>query len=435
MSASHDPDRTLIEDTGRIVDLDDQPVLRNLLISQCYDDLSHAMAGLMGDRSNIVWVSMACWSSKTVGRFIRDEEIPALFKKAIRGSASLQRHVSLLSAGLRAIHANLGLDPLERLLGLSDRTIKAVSGYLTLGNKIVFAELGGMFADFVLTFTGDTSPDEQKLRRFLEKYPDGPPAPDKVSGDPAGGTLEGTEVGGKTLLKQSMASYYKAMFTPDPKEKAELLLFANAQGGIHEQTRLQTYIAGSLNAAGAEVIYNRQRDALLQTVADKTLLGPVRALLDKLLRPLSADFERVFREFATSEMMKLTLPDGDLRLGRDLPAGRGKPLYPPALETLDNLELRSVLQQYGALADEHEKKGLLQQATSAAHGLLSDLGVAPEKALGSGARDWGDLTQRMRYILQLFRSRAQDQDLYNRIFSAAQRAALRKDEIPTGPLS
>ena len=435
MSASQDQDRTLIENTTRIVDLDDRPVLRNLLISQCYGDLSHAMAGLMGDRKNIVWVSMACWSSKTVGRFIRNEEVPDHFKQAIRGSSTLQRHLSVLSTGLRTIHSSLGLDPLERLLGLSDRIIKAVSGYLTVGNKIVFAELGGMFADFVLTFSGDTSPDPQKLKSFLARYPDGPPEPDKVTGDPVEGTLAGIEVGGKTLLKQSMASYYKAMFTRDAKEKAELLLLANGQGGVHEQTRLQTYIAGSLNAAGAETIYNRHRDALLQTVADKALLAPVRTLLDKLLRPLSSDFEKVFREFATSEMMKLKLPDGELRLGRDLPAAPGQPLYPPALETLRNPELRSVLKQYGALGEESEKKGLLQQAASAAHGLLSDLGVAPEKALGSRARDWGDLAQRMRYILQLFRSRAQDQGLYDPIFSPSQRAAMLEDRIPEGPLS
>lgn len=357
------------------------------------------------------------------------------FKHALRQSSIWQRQVKILGDALRSIHPSMGLDPAQDLLGAAERVLDSVSGYLTLGNKIVFAELGTIFAKFIRAFEGDTSPDQTKLASFLEQFPDGPPEPDEVTRDPETGAFSGVERGGKTLLKQSMANYYEALFTRDAKKKAELILFANAQGGLHEQTRLQTYIAGSLNAAGNDLLYNTQRDALVQKLGDKTLLAPLRLLLDRLLKPISVDFEKIFRQFSTREMMKLKLPDRELELGKGVPAAPGQPLLPPALATIANPDLRSVLAHYEALGEESgQKMGILEQATATVGGLLGDLGLAPERAVGSAARDWGDLHQRMRYIFQLFRVRAQDDNLFGQPFSAAQRGALMNDEIPDGPL-
>ena len=150
-------EKSLVDQAERIVALDDQPVLRNLLITQAYHDLSDAMTRLVG-RDSIIWVTMASWSSKTVGRFIRNDEVPELFKRALQHSAVLQRGAERLSSELRGVHPSLGMDPLERLLSLGDRVIGAVSAYLTLGNKIVFAELGTIFAKFIRAFEGETDP-------------------------------------------------------------------------------------------------------------------------------------------------------------------------------------------------------------------------------------------------------------------------------------
>ena len=426
-------------EVDRIVALDDQPVLRNLLISQAYHDLSDAMAELLGERKNIVWVTMASWSSKTAGRFIRDDELPALFKDVLRKSAPMQRQLAMLSEYLRAIHPSLGIDPVERLFGAVDRILRAASAYLTLGNKIVFAELGAIFASFIATFSGDRSPDDSKLDRYLATIPEGAPQPDEIIGDARTGKLTYRELGGKTLLRKSMANYYKAWFTQDAKQRAELIYFANGQGGVHEQTRLQPYIAGSLDAASSDIFYNEYQDALMQVLVDKTLVAPLRTLLEQQLRPLSSEFARLFREFATAELMKLKLPDRELILGRDVLAAPGQPQFPPDLQTIANPDLRDVLKEYDALGEpkpqkQQQRKGLLEQFADGARDMISDLGLMPESVRGSGARDWADLWQRMRYILPLFRSRAQDPALFGHIFSESQRQALARNEIPEGPL-
>lgn len=53
---------------------------------------------------------------------------------------------------------------------------------------------------------------------------------------------------------------------------------------------------------------------------------------------------------------------------------------------------------------------------------------------GSGAVNWTTLDDRMRYIIALFRSRQQDEDLRWPPFTAEQRVAMMRGEVPVGPL-
>jgi hypothetical protein len=74
------------------------------------------------------------------------------------------------------------------------------------------------------------------------------------------------------------------------------------------------------------------------------------------------------------------------------------PLYPAVLDPVANPETESFLGAYGANDPlDH----------------------------GAGARDWVRLSQRMRYILELFRSRQRDASLFEQPLSDAQRAAAR----------
>ena len=96
--------------------------------------------------------------------------------------------------------------------------------------------------------------------------------------------------------------------------------------------------------------------------------------------------------------MTLRLPDTELLLGRDLPALRGMPLYPAVLDPVDDLEAVSLLASY-------------------------DAGDPLEH--GTGARDWARLSERMRYILELFRSRQRDAGLMAEPLTEAERTAAR----------
>ena len=55
--------RVTLEDVARIGRTAD-PTLRNLLITQCYHDLSHELAEAI-DRGSANWSTFATWASKT----------------------------------------------------------------------------------------------------------------------------------------------------------------------------------------------------------------------------------------------------------------------------------------------------------------------------------------------------------------------------------
>ena len=132
--------------------------------------------------------------------------------------------------------------------------------------------------------------------------------------------------------------------------------------------------------------------------------------------------------------MTLKLPDGMLYLGRALPAAPGDPLFPRDLEKLSNSTLVEILAQYDAYDVD---SSLFTEATSQITDLIQsglELAGLPRRALGTGASNWVELNDRMRYIFTLFRSRQQDGDLFRSPFTKEQTKALREGRIPDGPL-
>jgi hypothetical protein len=117
------------------------------------------------------------------------------------------------------------------------------------------------------------------------------------------------------------------------------------------------------------------------------------------------------------------------------PGGGRRTPFPRALETIDLAELKTVLEQYGALAP--RQAGLdgdaRPSAAEAGRGGVATPASEPV-LLGSAATDWELLSDRMRYIFELFRSRQQDAILMAPPFTAAQTQALRADRVPDGPL-
>src|SRR5688500_17674814 len=65
-----------LADIQRLTSIQD-PVLRNLWITQRYHDLSHGLAGVV-HAENLNWSSFACWASLTAGISIRNRELPQL---------------------------------------------------------------------------------------------------------------------------------------------------------------------------------------------------------------------------------------------------------------------------------------------------------------------------------------------------------------------
>jgi hypothetical protein len=89
--------------------------------------------------------------------------------------------------------------------------------------------------------------------------------------------------GGQSLLRSALEHYAAARLEPEARRKAQRTLLANGQVGLHEQIRLQPFIAGATDAP--------IRDALYDVLAEAGeglphgLRGKVHALMSRLLHP------------------------------------------------------------------------------------------------------------------------------------------------------
>ena len=155
-------------------------------------------------------------------------------------------------------------------------------------------------------------------------------------------------------------------------------MLANLEIGLHEQTRLQPEIREAMDAATT----------------------PDRRLWKRILGwPLQRQLTRLSRELITESFMVLTLPDRVLALGpqprvRGLSAGR----------------------RGARRADRRATSRCRPRSTTA------------------GPQDWSVLTQRMHYIVHLFRAYHEDATLASAPFTPAQVERIRAGELPDGEL-
>jgi hypothetical protein len=374
-----DSNGLLIADLDAIIGLHADPVVRNLLITQSYHDLSTAMGWLLGvEHAN--WCTFATWASRTAGSFIRDDEVPAHLRAAIEHTPSY------LEAKARLGRLGFAFDR-DCLLRLPGEIVGDVSAQITLGNLKVYAELGPLFALMIRAFGQDAAAPDP-LAAVLATLSEGP-----------------TEQGGQDLLRLGVANYFHAINEADAKKKAERILLANGQIGLHEQIRLQPYIADSINAPVAASV-NNVAASILRPLA-LPLRHRAEPLVDAILYPLIAALERDWNAIATRELMTLTVPGTTLHLGSPLPPLPDQSMCPAILRTIDDPDLRVLLQRYDCLS------------------------VEP----GASTRNWVLLAQRMAYILSLFRSRQMVQDFFQQPFADRQRAAILDRRVPAGPLA
>ena len=366
-----------------IVALESDPVRRNLLITQCYHDLSVGLGKRLGAQ-HANWCTFATWASRTAGRFIRDEEVPEAFREVLAGSTHLDRGIERANRTLARVNADAAI-PKDVVLDIARRVVHEVGELVTAGNVAVFSELGPVFARAIAAL--DEDEDGAALRRIGGTLTEGP-----------------SERGGQTRLRLALNGYARARSEPDPHRQAELMLLANARIGRHEQIRLQPFIAGSIDAP--------IRLALLDPADEATRSLPrglrtlCRGALRLALRDASKAAERHWEELCTRELMTLQLPGETLLLGRQLPAPKGQPLYPALLDPIDDPETLDFLRRQDA--DQPVPLG--------------------------GAVNWTELADRMRYIADLFRSRQLDAALQGGPFTADQRRQLDAGLPVTGPL-
>jgi CRP-like cAMP-binding protein len=354
-------------------------VLRNLRITQMYFQLSLQLAGLLGQQ-DANWCTFATHASKTAGYSIRKEELPGY-----RVLIWLEDNVSPL-AGIEDLAGGL----VDRLVRASDVAARAegitdhISNCISAGNLKVFAELAPIFAAFLRGFQTATARDQATLDDVLSRL-----------------ELGDVAIGGQQLLGEALSHYHDAMFEPDTKRKAELILLANCLIGLHEQTRLQPFIVEALDTPMGDVL-----DSVRELI-ERWVPGPVGRAVRRGRDLAGAPATLMFRRVATRMIMTLRLPYGDVSLGRDLPRLPNRQIFPDVLEHIDLPELRALLERFD------RTRGALRNSRSV---------------------DWGNLDDRMNTIVNLFRSRQKSFELFQQPFLYEQRRRMVEGAVPHGRL-
>lgn len=382
-----------VAETGRIAALPN-PVLRNLLITQSYFELSAAIAGRTGSCAN--WCSFATWASKQAGQTIRGEDLARALEQVLAGTPGVAEAISDLVKTVRLQNARHSADAIRQLVweAIDPKAAMTRAGEaVARGNQKVFAEIGHEFARFAAEFLEDESFDAEKIARFCASLRPGAPPE------------------GQQYLREAFLACYRAFFEPDPKVRAEYLLLANLEIGFHEQTRLQPEIAGALEASVIDpYVFARRlagilfpyRGWIVFLVWQLLRLFGQPARLDAAIKRLVGALRSQVRLFLTDHLMMLALPHRTLRLGEDLSAG-----FPETLRKLVYPDLKNLLQQ---------------------------VDPTPDSLRSSGAVDWANLPDRMHFIADLFRCYQETPELLGPPFTSEQVVAMKAGYLPEGKL-
>jgi hypothetical protein len=384
-----------IEDVDRIAALKDA-VIRNLQITQCYHELSAVLRERLGGNAN--WCTFATWASKQAGQSIRKDDLTQALRRFIAIAPEPGRSAIFVGKMVQALGAKTNLDEIVTAIWDSlnlpkaiDRTSQAVGA----GNNKVFAEIGREFARFNATCLNDPAPNMENILNFCA------------------GLIPGDPPDGQAYLRLAFFHLYEALFEPDDCRRAELMLLSNTLIGYHEQTRLQPEIRNALDgpfldeAGYLQRLLTRlfPRTAALLLISRHLFFHALGRppLLELAIHALLTSVLATMRVFVTETLMTITIPkDVRLRLWRDLTG-----MYPADLQQITNSDLRLLLEQIDPTGDS-----------------LQD----------SGAVDWSNLSDRLHYIVDLFRLYQQDADLFDPPYSPDQIIELKAGRLPAGSL-
>lgn len=362
-----------LEDLTRIAQLEN-PVLRNLLITQRYHDLSHDLALVLG-RGNANWSTFATWASRTAGQSIRKEDVPKEFVAFLKDEARLEARLARFRKRLGPLAAFLpDLDPFELARAILDE----VSRQIAIGNLRVYRELTPLFARFASEFADPAQRTAAAIERFVAQLTDG-----------------AAKDGGQDDLKKAFRAYYEAATCNDNALAAQLILYGNVLIGLHEQTRLQENIAGALDAPFSESVYQR-----FGAFGPRFLHPIFRSVIRNGVKLLASELVDDWQRIATRFLMKLQSPNGEeIPLGSDLPPGE----FDPLLRVLTLPELVAFLSIY-------------------------DPDLTTTK--GCGAVNWTVLGDRMRFIGELFRVSQTDVSWFEQPFEPLEREDFEARRVP-----
>lgn len=376
-----------VTEVDRIAALSD-PIVRNLQITQCYFELSAALRQAIGPGAN--WCTFATWASKQAGQTIRKEDLARTLEAKLKygpAATPLPPGAAGEPAPAQALPVDIWqvLDPTAPFTRASEAVAR--------GNLKVFAEIAREFARFLADCLGAGTPNVQALDNFCAALRPGDPPE------------------GQHYLRHAFTHYFLVRGETDATRRAQSMLLANLEIGFHEQTRLQPEIVAAMEAPVIDPRQVRQRMAALFPASGG--LSRWRRFWDRLRgRPspldqavdwLVTEMRAEARFLISDQLMAIELPqETRLRLGRDLSA-----TYPLVLQQITDPELRD---------------------------LLARIDPTPDGPRASGAADWGDLPDRLHFIVELFRCYQEWPPIFDAPFAPEQVQAIQAGRKPTGRL-
>ncbi|MEZ5406905.1 MAG: hypothetical protein R2761_02705 [Acidimicrobiales bacterium] len=370
---------------------------------------------------NANFCTYATWSSLTLGRDIRNRLLPYRFS----GLTSDTARALATRAVIRARRANN--NELARQLGHGQRTVLWEVGLALLWLSRNDALL-----------TGELQDDGECQEELQRAKPDGPVTLDDCTDrlvsaiDRDVGRLAIPQLRNEEYhqwrrqdLYLGLASYHLARVFARKAQKAassgqrpgrgatadwhwklasEMVLRGNIFIGAYEQHRVQTYLEYPLVDYGQEVLFEGESRA--------GLAGKEVALRRRISAQASRVFETrlnpLWHRFFTDQLLVIQMGDELLRLGKDLPIPNGQAaMFPEDLTDPTETWLCRLLLRY-------------------------DHSLDPETGHGTQAHMWGDYDDRMSFIVNLMRSRAQLAGLWTAPFDPPDVARVRNGTIPNG---
>ncbi|HFE66547.1 MAG TPA: hypothetical protein ENJ93_04725 [Chloroflexi bacterium] len=348
-------------------------LVRNLQITLGYYKVGRKLRRFLGS-SNVNWFGFGTYASKTAGQTIRHELLPGPLKSAMIRAAGYDNTYVYLQDVLAEPEAQ---NP-DSLLA---EVLSQVSLLVSKGNLMIFEELAWPFVDMTNRFSRRWRPDMGQFQAFLDEHLRPGPLAE----------------GGQEWLRESFTCFYQARFTTDSKKKAELIYMGNLLLGYHEQTRLQPVIEQAL-----AVPFDIFTDGIIPESDNR--LGGMRR---KMARRATGFSRQMVLRAVTRMMMTYSLPTRRLKLGKDLVAPTGLINFPRELMQIENPRCQELVLQF-------------------------DSGL--NTLSGSAAGNWGNLMDRMNFLVDFFRSYQHYKPLFRKPFLPSQIPVIEAGQFPGGPL-
>lgn len=362
-------------------------VVRNYWVTQTYSDLSLALASVLSPGTTN-WCTFATWASYTVGNNMRGQELPKWLHSRIVLDDGMMGAIrrSNEEHGRRRLDQMVSALAPDHVLEVARELFGACALNLSNGNTEVFAEIAPVAS------------------LFVERYGPGAKAITGARAAVLRACTGALEFEGVNRLRAGFALWCDAMGEKDAARKSQLILAGSLQLGAHEQNHLQGAIAGSMDMGVNQAVASLGQRLLLQR-------GPSADLekaLTAILRPIGPAFADMWGDLMTELLGAIQLPDGTLRLDQDVPPLKGLPFTPPDLVpvTVKNLSV-----------------------------LLARFDRSSGDGVGSKARDWVSLDDRMNFISNLFVSRLHRASFFEPPFTAQVIESIEAGLIPAQAVS